>query len=273
MMGTPARSVAAPRLAGGWIFVIYVSTAFRGLDPFGGLGMRPTLLESNRSFLQPAECACASILAHAGLVWFAMGVTEGGRQIPTDEREARVFFLLPPDRVDARLRQTESIQWGKLGGDLDDGMHVTQPGQGRRIREPAHGARKWGERSGARGQLPFGPELSFVPDSVFSVLEVDEMVERYEGSAAPVYPRDLLAMGSEGVVQAIYVVDTTGRVDTTTIQVVRSDDSRFTESVRTALGLMRFRPAKRAGKMVRQAVEQQFRFRIIPASQVADQIS
>ena len=235
--------------------------------------MRPTLLESDRSFFKPAECALVSIVAHAGLVWLALGVTEGGRQIPTDEREARVFFFLPPDRVDVRVRQTESIQWGKLGGDLDNGMHLTQPGEGRRIREPAYGARSWGERSGARGELPFGPVLPFVPDTVFSVLEVDEMVERYEGSAAPIYPRDLLAMGAEGMVQAIYVVDTTGWVDTTTIQVVRSDDSRFTESVRAALGLMRFRPARRGGKTVRQAVEQQFRFHIIPASQVAEQIS
>jgi TonB family protein len=235
--------------------------------------MHPTLLESDRSFFKPAECALVSIVAHAGLVWLALGVTEGGRQIPTDEREARVFFLLPPDRVDVRVRQTENIQWGRLGGDLDNGMHLTQPGEGRRIREPAYGARRWGERSGARGELPFGPILPLVPDTVFSVLEVDEMVERYEGSAAPVYPRDLLAMGAEGMVQAIYVVDTTGRVDTTTIQVVRSDDTRFTESVRAALGLMRFRPAKRGGKTVRQAVAQQFRFQIIPASQVAEQVS
>jgi TonB family protein len=152
-------------------------------------------------------------------------------------------------------------------------MHLTRPGEGLRIREPAYGARTWGERSGARGELPFGPQRPFVPDTVFSVLQVDEMVERHGESAAPAYPRDLLAIGAEGVVQAIYVVDTTGRVDTTTIQVVRSDDPRFTESVRTALGRMLFRPAKRSGKTVRQLVEQQFRFVILPASQVAEQIS
>jgi TonB family protein len=235
--------------------------------------MHPTLPKSDPSFFRSAECVFASILAHAGLAWFALGVTEGGRQIPTDEREARVFFLLPPDRVDARLRQTDVIQWGKLGGDLENGLHLTRPSEGKRVRERAHGARRWGEQSGARGELPFGPEPVFVPDTVFSVLEVDEMVERHEGSAAPVYPRDLLAMGAEGLVQAIYVVDTTGRVDTTTIEVVRSDDSRFTESVRAALGLMLFRPAKRAGKTVRQRVEQKFRFQIVPASQVAEQIS
>lgn len=235
--------------------------------------MRPTLQESDRSFFRSAEYTFASVLAHAGLVCLAAGVTHGGRQIPTDEREARVFFLLPPDRVDARVRQPEIIQWGKLGADFEDGKHLTRPGEGRRVRELAYSARKWGERSGARGELPFGPEPDVVPDTVFSVLQVDRMVERYEESAAPVYPRDLLAVGAEGQVDAIYVVDTTGRVDTTTIQVMASDDPRFTQSVRTALGHMRFRPAERAGKPVRQLVAQRFRFQIVAPSQVADQVS
>ena len=58
----------------------------------------------------------------------------------------------------------------------------------------------------------------------------------------------------------MYVVDATGRVDTSTIEVVSSDDEHFTESVRTALGAMRFRPAKRAGKPVRQLVRPEVPF-------------
>ena len=235
--------------------------------------MHPTLLESDRSLLQPAECAVASVLAHWGLVWLAVALTAGGRQIPTDEREARVFFLLPPDRVDVRPRQTEVFRWGKPGGDFEDGKHLIGPGEGRGFRTPTHGARDQGERSGARGELPFGPVSAFVPDTVFSVLQVDKMVERDEGSAAPAYPPELLALRAEGLVQATYVVDTTGRVDTTTIQVLRSDDPGFTESVRTALGLTRFRPARRGGKAVRQLVEQRFRFLITPPRRVAEQVS
>jgi hypothetical protein len=235
--------------------------------------MRPTLLESDRSFFQSAECACLSIVAHAGLVWLVLGATAGGRQIPTDEREARVFFLLPPDRVAVRSRQTEIIQWGKLGGDLEDGPQLLEPSEGRIFRPRTHGARRGPELSGASGQLPFGPVAPFIPDTAFSVLEVDESVQRYESSAAPIYPRDLLAVGAEGLVDAIYVVDTLGVVDTTTIQVVESNDPRFTESVLTALGHMRFRPASRAGEKVRQLVEQQFRFRIAPAPQVAKRVS
>jgi TonB family protein len=79
-------------------------------------------------------------------------------------------------------------------------------------------------------------------------------------------------MGTEGSVRAIYVVDTTGRVDTSTIDVVSSDDARFTESVRAALAAMRFRPAKRAGKPVRQLVEQKFHFRIHPPVGADDRV-
>jgi TonB family protein len=235
--------------------------------------MRLTLLESDRSFFQTAECALISILAHAGVVWFAIDATVGGPQLPTDEREARVFFLLPPDRVDERARQSQNLQWGKLGGDIEDGKYLTNPDQAGFIRERAYGARGRGGWTGARGKLPFGPPPQFVPDTAFSVLEVDQMVERYESSAAPIYPRELIAIGAEGSVQATYVVDTTGRVDTTTVEVERSDDPRFTESVRTALGQMRFRPAMRRGKTVRQLVEQWFHFRIDPAPQVVKQVS
>jgi TonB family protein len=235
--------------------------------------MRLPLLESGRSFLGSAECALLSILAHAGLVGLANGTTAGSGRLPADEREARVFFLLPPDRVDAPLRQADNIHWKQPGGDLAGGTELMGLGGARALGGAGTGARRRGQRSRVRGDAPFGPAPNLVMDSVFSVLQVDEMVERYEGSAAPVYPPDLIATGTEGQVQATYVVDSVGRVDTTTIQVVQSDDPRFTESVRTALGGMRFRPAKRGGKAVRQLVSQRFRFQIQPSSQTADRNS
>jgi TonB-like protein len=235
--------------------------------------MHLTLLESNRSFFQTAECALVSILAHAGIVWYALSATARGWELPTNEREARVVFLLPPDRVDLRSHQSEIYRWGKPGGDFEDGKLLASPDQGLLLKERAYGARKRGRETGARGQLPFGPPPVFVPDTAWSVLEVDEMAERYESSAAPVYPRDLISLGVQGMVQATYIVDTTGLVDTTSFEVVTSDDLRFTQSVRDALGQMRFRPAKRAGKTVRQLVEQKFRFRIVPPEQFGRQMS
>jgi TonB family protein len=235
--------------------------------------MQLLLLESGRKFLQTAECAALSVLAHGFLVWSMVSLTSDGRRLPADEREARVFFLLPPDRVDVRGRQVEIIQLGKLGGDLEDGGYLLNPDPGWVKRQIAHGARGKRQNSGAKGQLPFGPSSPYIPDTAFSVLEVDETVERYESSAAPIYPKDLLATGTQGDVEATYVVDTGGQVDTTTIHVMSSNDPRFTASVMAALGQMRFRPAKRSGKTVRQLVQQKFRFRIVPPEEMEHRVS
>jgi TonB family protein len=233
--------------------------------------MHLTLLESDRTWFHSAEWACVSILAHVGVIWYAVASTVGGRQMPTDEREARVFFLLPPDRVKGQERQLELVDWKRLGRDLANGPPAMGPAVGLRIRPRTTGSSP-GPLNGKAGDLPFGP-TPFVPDSVYSVLQVDQMVERYEGSAAPIYPDELRAKGVEGLVQATYVVDTAGRVDTATIQVSQSNDPRFTKSVVTALGEMRFRPARRGGKTVRQLVEQRFRFKIAPPQKSAERTS
>jgi TonB family protein len=230
--------------------------------------MHLTLLESDRSFLRSAECASLSFLAHAGLVWLAVGATDGGRQLPADEREARAFFLLPPNRVQEPLGQLDVIRWEAIGGALDGGTQLTGSGDGLLERAAGSGTARPGARSYARGELPFGPPASLL-DTTFTMYEVDAMVERYEGTAAPAYPSDLAEAGVEGLVRATYVVDATGRVDTTTIRIMSSDHPRFTTSVQTALAEMRFRPAKRHGKPVRQLVEQRFRFQIGRSAQIA----
>lgn len=235
--------------------------------------MRLTLLESERNFFQVAECTAASIIAHVALVWLAVGATQEGIKLPADEREARVFFLLPPDRVAVRERQSDILEWGKLGGDIRDGKDLVNDQAGWLVRERTYGSRRRGiKETGAQGQLPFGPPAPFLADSVFSVLEVDEIV-RYESSAAPVYPQELIALGLEGLVQATYVVDTAGRVDTSTVKVIMSTDPRFTASVRDAMGSMRFRPARKSGKLVRQLVEQRFRFKLEPGLPQGKQVS
>jgi TonB family protein len=235
--------------------------------------MHDTPSQSERSFLLSAECACASLVAHGAVLLVALILSAGGRRLPADEREARVFFLLPPDRMPSSSHQSDLIQWGRLGGDLSDGEDLLRGGVGRRISADDHGSRLWGRRSGARPELPFGPAERLVADSVFSVLEVDRMVERYDGSAAPAYPPELIAKGVQGMVQAIYVVDTTGRVDTTSIEVLASDHPQFTQSVREALDHMRFRPALRGGQPVRQRVQQKFRFQIQPTPELPPPIS
>jgi TonB family protein len=110
--------------------------------------------------------------------------------------------------------------------------------------------------------IPVGELLPAV-EQAFTEVEVDSMVERDPNSAAPVYPPELLSRRVEGSTFVNYVVDTTGRVDTTTIRVIRTSHQLFARSVRSALALMRFRPAIQSSRKVRQWVEQNFAFRIV----------
>jgi TonB family protein len=235
--------------------------------------MRLHLIESDQRNIQTAECAFASLLFHASLIWLAAGVIAGAQVLMENEPFAVPLVLLPPDRREAPpAGQTESFQLGQAGGLYVDGAVLDGGGSGTRTGGRPFGRQRAGERSSALGLAPLG-QSARPADSVFTMLEVERMVERYESSAAPVYPPKLSALGKEGRVHATFVVDTTGRVDMSSVHVLASDDPEFTESVRTALGEMRFRPATRGGRAVRQLVEQRFNFRIAPPVQVGRQLS
>jgi TonB family protein len=233
--------------------------------------MRLTLIESDHKLFQTAEGAFASIMLHAALVCLALNVIGGERGILISGHEATPLFLVPPDRKESPPGgQAEIFRLGQPGGYFADGSELDGAGNGARVGGRPYGRLSPRERSS--GLVPFGPPARLF-DSVFTVLQVDEMVERHPESAAPVYPPRLSALGIEGRVHATFVVDATGRVDMTSVRVLESDDPEFSESVRAALRDMRFRPAKRGGRAVRQLVEQRFNFRIEPPGQVTRQVS
>jgi TonB family protein len=224
--------------------------------------MRLHLIESDQRSLETAECAFASFLLHASLIWFGVGVIAGAQALSRDERLTVPLAFLPPDsRELPPPGQTEVFQLGQAGGLFADGALLDAAGTGTRTGGRPYGRQRPGEHSSALGLVPFGPPAR-LGDSVFTMLQVDRMVERYEGTAAPVYPPRLGALGKEGRVDATFVVDAAGLVEMSSVQVLASDDPEFSESVRTALGEMRFRPATRAGRPVRQLVAQRFNFRI-----------
>lgn len=78
----------------------------------------------------------------------------------------------------------------------------------------------------------------------------------------PRYPSALRETGITGSVLARFVVDTTGYVDICTFRAVRSTHPLFTESVRVALLGMRFTPAVKRGRRVRQVVQAPFAFEL-----------
>jgi TonB family protein len=224
-------------------------------------------IHSYTSTTTVAPSAVLSFAAHVVLIGAAVyGTGEQSRQL-VEEISQRIYYLPPPDRMPASDAVAERIRYVDVGNGAGVRGEIKpegiQPGQSR----PQ-------ENAGGRGAPGVDPleQQSQLPipsaDSVYSILNVEESAVRSEASAAPIYPPELIAKGVEGAVVTTFVIDTTGRADTTTIEVFQSSHPLFVESVRTAIPGMRFSPAMVQGRRVRQVVEQRFQFRITPPAPV-----
>jgi len=90
--------------------------------------------------------------------------------------------------------------------------------------------------------------------------QVEKPASASPNNQAPTYPNQLRAANIEGQVIAKFVVDTSGRADMRTFEILKSDHDLFTNAVRSSLPQMRFFPAEVAGRKVKQLVQMPFVF-------------
>ena len=142
---------------------------------------------------------------------------------------------------------------GALRGDsivATDSAHV-----GSRVR-PVH------SRAGAcnTGPSAHAGSSGNVSDSSCAPQPIEQQASQRSDSPHPYYPRELWRAGTDGAANFQFVVDTTGRVDPRTIQLLASTDFRFAIVCRKALLDMLYTPARIDGRKVRELVEQPFNF-------------
>lgn len=77
---------------------------------------------------------------------------------------------------------------------------------------------------------------------------------------SPRYPEPLRRAGVEGNVMVRFVVDTTGRIDMSAVEILSSDHALFSASVRDALARMRFSPSMVGERKVKALAVMPFRF-------------
>lgn len=107
-----------------------------------------------------------------------------------------------------------------------------------------------------------GAPAPVVTDQPYFEFQVEKSAERMPNSPAPEYPQMLRSAGIAGRVVAQFVVDTNGRVEMGTVDIIESDHEQFTQSLRRALPRMRFYAAEIGGRKVKQHVQQPFIFAI-----------
>lgn len=90
----------------------------------------------------------------------------------------------------------------------------------------------------------------------------NDLLMRIVTPATPRYPESLRQAGLDGRVLVRFVVDTVGRIDLSSVQIVESTHDLFTRAVRDILGNFRFKPAEAKGHRVRAMAEMPFEFQI-----------
>jgi TonB family protein len=222
---------------------------------------------TNMSLLSPS--AAWSVAAHAVLFGGALyGWGPKPLTPPEDSSREQVYFLPPPDRIKAhqaaiRLHFVEQGSGAGLavtGKASPDGVQA-----GARALEAAEDV-SGSAGSDVREQTASAPVMA--ADSVTSILAAEQSAVRVQGSAAPIYPPDLIEQMLFGSVLTHFVIDTSGHVDMGTVEIISSAHPLFVQSVRDAMPGMRFYPASVGGRKVRQLVEQRFEFRLMPIAPI-----
>lgn len=95
---------------------------------------------------------------------------------------------------------------------------------------------------------------------VYFAHQVEKVAVALPGSPQPAYPESLLRRRRQGRVAIEFVIDTLGRVDTTSVRVLDSAHPMFTLAVRDVLPYLQFLPAEAGGRKVPMRVAQPFAF-------------
>lgn len=106
------------------------------------------------------------------------------------------------------------------------------------------------------------PGVPVAPGGVHTAETVDRVVAPLRTNPSPAYPARLSGAGVEGDVTVSFVVDSTGRVEAATVEILQASHALFGDAVRQWLTQTRYTPALANGRPVRQLVRQRVGFTI-----------
>jgi protein TonB len=228
--------------------------------------MFTNLLESRGKKPRSVGGTVGSLAAHAAIIVVAIHATLRAAQ-PTEPPPDKVVFSAEPvvkPAVTKRMSPNNAVAPSPNGGPtLVDIVNIPDQLPPVDLGTRPTSANDWlgtnapnGHTAGTFGIAPSG-------NGIYIASQVDEPVVAAPGSVGPRYPELLRAAGVQGEVVVTFVVDTTGRVEPSSLVILNSTNDLFGAAVRTALPAMRFIPAKADGRKVRQQVQQPFVFTIV----------
>jgi periplasmic protein TonB len=224
-----------------------------------------TLLESRRRGSRTIGSTTASVLLHAALLSCAVYLTAQAKELPVSNPPEAPIPLFPPTDPAPKTKRHRTHGGGRAA---DPGPVPSVPvpsieiPNGRSpidthdvIPDAGVDSAMWGRPTdGSHGTHGAGDGTPFVAS------QVEKPAVARDGNPPPRYPSMLEQSRVEGAVLAQFVVDTTGRAEMSTFEILQSTNELFAAALRDVVPRWRFLPAEAGGRRVRQVVEVPVRF-------------
>jgi periplasmic protein TonB len=232
------------------------------------------LLESKAKKQRSVGGTVFSIILHTGLIAGAVYATAQATQEAEKPKEEKVEFVEmkkdeppppkneppPPPPPDVAVAPPPPKGFQVLSAPVEIPDIIPQVDLSKKVTDEADFSGKGVQGGVAKGVA--GGTGPVVQDQPYFEFQVEKPVVPAPGNTGPRYPEMLKSANVEGTVLAQFVVDTTGRVEAGSFKVLKSDHDLFTNSVKSALGNMKFLPAEVGGRKVKQLVQQPFQFQL-----------
>jgi TonB family protein len=199
-----------------------------------------------------------SLLAHVGIIAAVVYATaQAGGSVATVKTDTSMVFLAqPPAATPPALPELNAPLQGFQTLDVPTVIPTTIP--------PVNLTQHFDPRDYSGTGVEGGRADGAVPSAygLATGLYTDAMVEEQPEplSAAPKYPDAMRSLGIQGRVLLQAIIDTTGRVEPSSIRIVQSPNPGFDQTVRDWALTARFRPARLRGHPVRVVVSLPFDF-------------
>lgn len=229
--------------------------------------MFDNLIESKRKRQQSPLQAAASIAFHALLIVVAVKVTAGAAEAVVKRNADTTMTFIeppkppppppnqpPPDAVVAANPPPQGFQTVVPPEAIPTTIPPVNLNQHFDARDFTGKGVEGGIATGVVGGT--GP----VTGQTYLEAQLDDPPVPVAGSVVPRYPPALKSAGIGGTVSLQFIVDTSGRVEAASIQVLQSTQKMFEAAAREAVAKELFRPGKMHGQAVRVLVSQKLNF-------------
>lgn len=229
-----------------------------------------TLPESRARRTRRVGGTVASVLIHAAIIAGAVGLTmtgSAGARVAPPVRRDSIVYVVPVDHrptssstARGSSTPTTSVPAPRRLPSLDIILGKAPPVLDE-FREgfPTPAELPAGE-PGIQTTGSVSAPGSGTPGSVVGEYETDRAPRILGTPPEPRYPDALRAVGITGGVVVQFVVDTSGRAEPGSLEVLSATRAEFAESVRAALSRFRFGAGEAGGRRVRTRVELPFDF-------------